>query len=151
MAKTDKKAVGKNIAFLVITLFMSNLNALVDTFFHPEIPYFDEEHLIVGGFTGFICIFLFIMLMIYLRHLNRAMAKIETLESFLSICSYCKKIRIPGSDPKFKKSWQHFETYIKAKTKTEFSHGVCPDCFPKTLSARYRSGNPQTEIQQAPP
>jgi hypothetical protein len=151
VAKIDKRTLGRNIVFGVITLFLSNLNALVDTFFHPEISYFDEEHLIVGGFTGFTCIILFIMLSIYLRHLNRAMAKIETLESFLSICSYCKRIRIPGSDPKFKKSWQQFETYIKAKTKTEFSHGVCPDCFPKTLSVHSRSGNHPTEIQQAQP
>ena len=32
-----------------VILLMANLNALVDTVHHPEIPYFDEEHLIVGG------------------------------------------------------------------------------------------------------
>lgn len=39
--------------YIVIILLLSNLNAIVDSFLHPEIPYFDHEHLIVGGITGF--------------------------------------------------------------------------------------------------
>ncbi len=38
---------------------MSNLSALVDAFLHPEIPYFDIEHLIVGGVTGLVSSILF--------------------------------------------------------------------------------------------
>ena len=37
---------------------MSNLNALVDYVLHPYIPYFDKEHLIVGGVTGLVSIVL---------------------------------------------------------------------------------------------
>lgn len=102
---------GKNktvqiIIFAVIIIFMSNLNALVDAVLHPDIPYFDAEHLIVGGVTGLVSIILFGLLTLYVRHLNKALSNIKTLESILPICSHCKKIRKPDSDPKNMESWQ---------------------------------------------
>lgn len=56
---------------IVIILFMTNLNALVDHFLHPEIPYFDAEHLIVGGINLIVSLLLFIMLFTYLKRINR--------------------------------------------------------------------------------
>lgn len=50
-------------------------------------------------------------------------AHIEKLESFIPICSYCKKVR---DDRSF---WQQIETYINQRTGSEFSHSVCPDCY----------------------
>jgi PAS domain S-box-containing protein len=58
---------------------MCNLDPLVDAMFHPEIPYFDEEHLIVGGIIGFLSIILFGLLILYVRHLDNALRKIKTL------------------------------------------------------------------------
>ncbi len=107
---------------------MANLNAIVDMLQHPEIPYFDEEHLIVGGLTALVTILLFTLLETYLRYLNRVMLKVKTLEKFLSICASCKKIRIPATDPHHKESWQQIETYISKNTSTTFSHGICPEC-----------------------
>jgi phosphoserine phosphatase RsbU/P len=49
--------------------------------------------------------------------------KVEQLESFLPICSYCKKVR---DDQNY---WQQIETYVSSRTSTQFSHGVCPDCY----------------------
>lgn len=119
------------LIFSTITLFMGNLNALVDLFLHPEIPYFDQEHLIVGIIFALFCVFFFSLLTSYLRHLGKAKVKIEVLESFLSICSYCKRIRIPHESDIAQDSWQQLETYISNKTLTVFSHGMCPDCFKK--------------------
>lgn len=86
--------------YLTIIIAMTNLNALVDFFLHPEIPYFDKEHLIVGGVTGFVSSVLYGILLIYMRHLNNALNTIITLESILPICSNCKKferlIQIPS-------------------------------------------------------
>lgn len=117
--------------YLAIMVFMTNLNALVDFFLHPEIPYFDKEHLIVGGITCFFSIFLFGLLFIYMRHLNKAQSTIETLENILPICSNCKKIRKAGSDPKQMDSWQSIESYITQMTTARFSHGICPECLSK--------------------
>jgi hypothetical protein len=113
---------------------MTNLNALVDFFLHPEIPYFDKEHLIVGGTTGFVSLVLFGLLFIYMRHLNNALNTIRALESILPICSNCKKIRKPDSDSTQMDSWQPIESYISQKTTTKFSHGICPECLSKHYS-----------------
>ena len=101
--------------YLTIIIVMTNLNALVDFFIHPVIPYFDKEHLIVGGITGFVSIVLFGLLFIYMRHLDKALNTIIAIESILPICSNCKKIRKTDSDPKQMDSWQPIEFYITQK------------------------------------
>ncbi len=55
---------------LSVFVFISNLNAIVDSFLHPQIPYFDSEHLIVGGITGFISLLLLSILGFYIHHLE---------------------------------------------------------------------------------
>ena len=116
-------------AFLVV--FMSNLNSLADLVLHPEIPYWDEEHLIVGGVTGFVSFAVFGFFLLYVRNLHGAMKKIKSLEAILPICSNCKKIRKPGSDPSSQGSWQEMEPYIVENTSSRLSHGICPECRAK--------------------
>jgi len=48
---------------------------------------------------------------------------VRQLESFLPICSYCKNVRDD------KNYWQRIETFLHARTGTNFSHGVCPECY----------------------
>jgi hypothetical protein len=117
------------VAYASLVIFMSNLNSLVDLLFHPEVPYWDGEHLIVGGITGFITFVVFGFFLLYMRNLHNAMEKITSLESILPICSNCKKIRKPGSDPSRQGSWQEIEPYITENTSSRLSHGVCPECF----------------------
>jgi len=40
------------LVVLTTSLIIANLNAITDYVLHPDIPYFDEEHLIVGGISG---------------------------------------------------------------------------------------------------
>ncbi|GAB6190659.1 PDC sensor domain-containing protein [Desulfocastanea catecholica] len=54
--------------------------------------------------------------------LQLAMTEINTLSSFLPICSHCKKIRDD------KGYWSQVEEYIGSRTGTQFSHGICPRC-----------------------
>jgi hypothetical protein len=134
------------IIYAVIIIFMSNLNALVDAVLHPDIFYFDTEHLIVGGVTGLVSIILFGFLTLYVRYLNEAWSNIKTLESILPICSNCNKIRKPDSDPKNMESWQPLEAYITARTTSQFSHGICPECAVKLYPQFYgkeRHNQPQ--------
>ena len=49
--------------------------------------------------------------------------QVRQLESFLPICSYCKKIR---DDQNY---WQQIEAYLTERTTTRFSHGICPECY----------------------
>jgi len=57
------------------------------------------------------------------RRLLNYTAHIQKLESFIPICSYCKKVR---DDQNY---WQRIESYINERTGSEFSHSVCPDCY----------------------
>ncbi|MFA5801440.1 MAG: response regulator [Thermoleophilia bacterium] len=62
---------------------MTNVGALVDKIMHPEIEYFDEEHLIVGFFTGLMTLLLLGGLAVYASRLERSLAKYK--KSKLSI------------------------------------------------------------------
>ncbi|NPE30656.1 response regulator [Methanococcoides sp. SA1] len=55
-------------------------------------------------------------------------ARVKALESFLPICSLCKKIRKKDAEPKNQDSWVQMERYISEKTGSRFSHGYCPEC-----------------------
>jgi DNA-binding response OmpR family regulator len=50
-----------------------------------------------------------------------------TLEGLLSVCSYCKRIRNAEG------GWGSLERYIERRSKAEFSHGICPECYDKHL------------------
>jgi phosphoserine phosphatase RsbU/P len=57
----------------------------------------------------------------------RYATQVSQLETFLPICSYCKKIRDD------KNYWQQIESYINKRTGTDFSHSVCPDCYQRVI------------------
>jgi sigma-B regulation protein RsbU (phosphoserine phosphatase) len=57
----------------------------------------------------------------------RYATQVQQLETFLPICSYCKKIR---DDHNY---WQQIEAYINERTGSEFSHSICPDCYQKVV------------------
>jgi hypothetical protein len=116
------------VIYLTILLVLGNLNALVDVVLHPEISYFDEEHVIVGLMTIFIGGALIGLLVLHIRFLSRALNKIQTLENLLPICSSCKRIRKPDADPMSMDSWQPVETFFGDKIDSEFTHGICPEC-----------------------
>lgn len=126
-ALTSTPATGVVIA--VLALVLGNVNAVVDSFLHPEIPYLDTEHLVVGGATAVVGATLAVLLLRYLRRLQNALDTIHRLEELLPICANCKRVRMTGSDPDIAESWQPIETYIAARTRTEFSHGICPSCM----------------------
>ena len=58
-----------------------------------------------------------------ITELKEALAKVKTLSGLLPICASCKKIRDD------KGSWQQLETFIKARSDADFSHGMCPECM----------------------
>ena len=59
--------------YLLIVLFIANVNALVDHFWHPSIPYFHSEHLIVGGITGTVTAVLMGILFMYTKRLKKSL------------------------------------------------------------------------------
>ncbi len=59
------------------------------------------------------------------EQLEQALQEIKALKGLLPICSHCKQIRDD------KGYWHQIEEYISTHSETEFSHGICPDCFEK--------------------
>ncbi len=57
--------------------------------------------------------------------LQEALASVKTLSGLLPICATCKNVRDD------KGYWRRIEDYISARSKTEFSHGICTDCARK--------------------
>ncbi len=62
-----------------------------------------------------------------ISELQVALARIKILTGLLPICAGCKKIR---DDRGY---WQQVEKYITDHTDVSFTHGMCPDCYQKTM------------------
>lgn len=60
------------------------------------------------------------------RILNYA-TQVRQLQQIIPICGYCRKMR---DDRNY---WSQVEEYIGKQTGSEFSHGVCPDCYERVL------------------
>lgn len=58
-----------------------------------------------------------------ISELESALAQVKQLKELLPICMFCKKIRDDND------YWQQIEVYLHQHTGTDFSHGICPDCF----------------------
>ena len=71
--------------YLLAILLIANLNALVDLVLHPEIPYFDEEHLIVGGVTAVVCTVILCLLLNYMSRLKKALHEQKEAEKHIKI------------------------------------------------------------------
>ena len=131
------------LIYLAVVLLTTNINAVVDHFLHPDIPYFHEEHLIVGATNGLISTLLFVLVVQYisrLQHslrrneavlaanrkligeLEEAAAKVKLLSGLLPICAACKKIRNEQG------GWTQIETYIRNHSNADFTHSLCPPC-----------------------
>ena len=59
--------------------------------------------------------------------LESALASVKQLRGLLPMCSYCKKIRVDDT------YWQKLENYLSERSEAQFSHGICPDCYPDVL------------------
>ena len=58
-----------------------------------------------------------------IAQLQSALGEAKTLRELLPMCSGCKSIRDEFDQ------WHRIDTYIAKHTKTEFTHGLCPDCI----------------------
>jgi len=60
--------------------------------------------------------------------------QIRQLKELIPICMYCKRVR---DDTDY---WDQVETYIHTHTGSNFSHGICPECFDKQMGGYGRTG-----------
>jgi phosphoserine phosphatase RsbU/P len=70
--------------------------------------------------------------------LEQALVQVRQLKGLLPICMYCKKIR---DDQDY---WHQMESYIHHHTGTDFSHGICPECYENWMASRKQT--PPAEV-----
>jgi PAS domain S-box-containing protein len=70
--------------------------------------------------------------------LRAALAEVRTLQQYLPICSYCRKVRDD------KNYWTQIENYVTEHTGSMFSHGICPECYAKVVQ-------PEIDALREPP
>ena len=63
------------------------------------------------------------------RELRDALREVAQLQELLQMCAYCR--RIADDDG----GWEPFETFLRKRTGTSVSHGICPECFEKVSRA----------------
>jgi hypothetical protein len=56
----------------------------------------------------------------------RVVSRLSYLESFLHVCAWCRKIE-------YQNRWLSLEAHFSEKTGGKLSHGICPECYEKTL------------------
>ena len=66
--------------------------------------------------------------------LAEALAQVKQLSGLLPMCAWCRKVR---DDSNY---WQQIETYVVRHLDTQFSHGICPDCYAKVRSSGQGKG-----------
>ncbi len=66
---------------------------------------------------------------------ERAARRAKQKEDVLihSICSECRKMRDPKSDPA-SPQWISLENFLRQELGCELSHGICPDCYRKKMA-----------------
>jgi DNA-binding response OmpR family regulator len=64
---------------------------------------------------------------------------VRLLEGLLSICMYCKKVRVSDE------AWTSIEHYVEERSDASFSHDVCPACYERRVVPELRNSNPGEE------
>jgi len=67
------------------------------------------------------------------RRILDCTAHIKELQSLVPICSYCKSVR---DDEDY---WQRIEQYVSARTGSEFTHSICPDCYRRHIIPQFEA------------
>lgn len=73
--------------------------------------------------------------------IDEAVAKVHVLDGLLPICAWCKRVR---EDTGY---WRQVEAYVAARSRAQFSHGICPDCvekyYPETHEGEKAENEPE--------
>jgi len=65
---------------------------------------------------------------------TRLLSEVQnTLQGILPICCKCHKIRSVGANQNDPLAWKRIEEFLTERTKVDFSHGLCPDCFDEEM------------------
>ena len=67
------RVIVRGMITFIILLFMANLSAIIDAILHPEIEYFDAEHIIVGASSAFAVGIMMAIISDYIKRIEKAL------------------------------------------------------------------------------
>jgi len=71
--------------------------------------------------------------------LEESLQTIRRLKELMPICMYCGKVR---NDDNY---WQKIEEYMHDSIGTDFSHGICPECYEKIVKDQLERARKEEE------
>lgn len=75
---------------------------------------------------------------------SRLLKRLHELESYLRICSWCRKVSDKGE-------WRTMEDYFDARFQTSTSHGICPACAQDQIDKHFTATCVKSEPRSRPP
>jgi hypothetical protein len=132
-------AVAMGVGFLLGALVLHPFSMVFQDLVHPELDLrpalflkaFSVHHIHMALFFGVLGAAFAAVVALNLSRLSRERVRVRQLERLLPICSYCKKIRDEHGD---ETRWTAVEHYIAERTDTDFTHGICPECYRKVMA-----------------
>jgi carbon starvation protein CstA len=101
-------------AILIVLVWLDDLFDLPSVFGTSTESILLAQTIIVSVLAASLCAWLLI-------HVSQILSRLQYLESFLTVCSFCKRIHMDDQ-------WIAIEKFISQRTDTKFSHGLCPEC-----------------------
>lgn len=129
----------KNISWRIIVIGLSAIAGLLlcisDAFFESYFfsdQSFLEALLFPNAFEVYVRIFVLTIVIVngivasmIVARLEKASEEIKTLRGIIPICAVCHSIRDDAG------AWRNVVSYVRDHSEADFSHGLCPDCFPQ--------------------
>jgi hypothetical protein len=141
-----KKTVGKYfigiiLGFLIGFMLLHPVSMVFAKIIHPAdnvnfdeaLNAFDSHHMPMAIYFGLMGLFMGLLNVYYMRVISKKKKRVALLEGLLPICAYCKDIRDDAGKQRGTGDWHTVEDYLAKKTSTDFTHGICPDCFKKVI------------------
>ena len=125
MSTPNRAILFRVVLYAFLVSFISNLGAMVDLVIHPEISYFDEEHLIVGGVTAITVILLLFALETHLAGRGKTEAALRESEkkSRISESMYYELVTA-SQDLVWQCDLEGRYTYLNPAWEAVFDHNV---------------------------
>lgn len=55
-------------------------------------------------------------------------AMMRTLQGFVPVCAWCKKVKTKASEASEEDTWESLESYLVKKSEVNLTHGICDTC-----------------------
>ncbi len=129
--------IGSFVGFMLlhpISMVFTRIIYLTDNVrLNEALNVFSLQHLPMAVYFGLLGAFMGLLNMYYFRVITAKKKRVALLEGLLPICAYCKNIRDDEGKEHGAGGWHTIEDYLAKKTATDFTHGICPDCFKKVI------------------